>query len=85
MVLAKARESTAMADKIAVRASADGIQPKVGTAPRVSSESIGAVGRAQDAVEGEFRRLSRVGNTSLDGSDTRYGRAVVCETRWMVA
>ena len=29
---------------------------------------------------------SRVGNTTLDQSDTRHGRvAVVGETRWMVA
>ena len=45
------------ADKIAVRASADGIQLKVETAPRFSSQSIGAVGRAQDAVEGQIRCL----------------------------
>ena len=44
-------------EKIAVRASADGIQPKAETAPRFSSQSIGAVGRAQDAVEGEIRCL----------------------------
>ena len=46
-----------LADKIAVRASADGIQLKVETAPRFSSQSIGAVGRAQDAVEGQIRCL----------------------------
>ena len=46
-----------LADKIAVRASADGIQLKVQTAPRFSSQSIGAVGRAQDAVEGQIRCL----------------------------
>ena len=45
------------ADMIAVRASADGIQFKVETAPRFSSQSIGAVGRAQDAVEGQIRCL----------------------------
>ena len=44
-----------LADKIAVRASADGIQPKFETAPRFSSQSIGAVERAQDAVEGQIR------------------------------
>ena len=38
-----------LADKIALRASADGIQLKVETTPRFS-QSIGAVGRAQDAV-----------------------------------
>ena len=43
-----------LADKIAVRASADGIQLKVETAPRFSSQSIGAVGRAQDAVAGQI-------------------------------
>ena len=46
-----------LADKIALRARADGIQLKVETAPRFSSQSIGAVGRAQDAVEGQIRRL----------------------------
>ena len=34
-----------LADKIAVRASADGIQLKVETSPRFSSQSIGPVGR----------------------------------------
>ena len=33
-----------LADRIAERASADGIQPKVETAPRFSSQSIGEVG-----------------------------------------
>ena len=46
-----------LADKIAVRASADGIQLKVETAPRLSSQNIGAVGRAQEAVEGQMRCL----------------------------
>ena len=46
-----------LADKIALRASADGIQLKVETAPTFSSQSIGAVGRAQDAVEGQIRCL----------------------------
>ena len=46
-----------LADKIAVRASADGIQLKVETAPRFSSQSIGSVERAQDAVEGQIRWL----------------------------
>ena len=46
-----------LADKIAVRASAEGVQLKVETAPRFSSQSIGAVGRAQDAVEGPIRCL----------------------------
>ena len=46
-----------LADKIAVRASADGLQPKVEVAPRFSSQSVGAVGRAQDAVEGQIRCL----------------------------
>ena len=43
-----------LADKIALRASADGIQLKVETAPRFSSQIIGAVGRVQDAVEVRF-------------------------------
>ena len=46
-----------LVDKIALRASADGSQLKVETAPRFSSQSIGAVGRAQDAVEGQIRCL----------------------------
>ena len=46
-----------LAEKIAVRASADGIQLKVETAPRFSSQSIGAAGKAQDAVEGQIRCL----------------------------
>ena len=45
------------AEKIAVRASADVIQPKIETAPGFSSRSIGAVGRAQDAVEGQRLEL----------------------------
>ena len=36
-----------LADKIAPRASADGIQLKVETAPRFSSQSISAVGRTK--------------------------------------
>ena len=43
--------------QFALRASADGIQLKVETAPRFSSQNIGAVGRAQDAVEGQIRCL----------------------------
>ena len=46
-----------LVDKIVVRASADGIQLKVETAPRFSSQSIGAVGRAEDAVGGQIRCL----------------------------
>ena len=46
-----------LADKIAVRASADGIQLKVETAPRSSRQNIDAVGRAQDAVECQIRCL----------------------------
>ena len=46
-----------LAEKIAVRASADGIQLDVERAPRLSSQSVGAVGRAQDAVEGQTRCL----------------------------
>ena len=76
-----------LAEKIAVRASADGIQLKVEKAPRFSSQSIGAVGRAQDAVGRSDSMLpSRVGNTSLGGSDASDGRvAVFGETRVMVA
>ena len=62
------------ADKIALRASAAGIQLKVETAARFSSQSIGAVGRAKDAVEGQNRCLR-----------LELGAAVVGETRWMVA
>ena len=46
-----------LADKIALRAGADGIQLKVETAPRFSGQFIGAVGRAQDAVEFQIRCL----------------------------
>ena len=45
-------------DKIALRASADGIQVKVETAPMFSSQSIGAAERAQDAVEGQIGVLA---------------------------
>ena len=44
-----------LADKIALRTSADGIQLKIETTPRFSSQSIGAVGRAQHAVEFDAR------------------------------
>ena len=77
-----------LADKIAVRASADGTQLKVEVAPRFSSQSIGAVGRAQDAVEGQIRcvRLELETRASLVGSDSSHGCvAVDGETRWMVA
>ena len=47
----------ALADKIALRASAEGILLKVETAPRSSSQSVGPVGRAQDAVECQIRCL----------------------------
>ena len=40
-----------------MRASAHGIQLKVESAPRFSSQSIGAVGRAQDPVEAQIRCL----------------------------
>ena len=46
-----------LADNMALRTSADGIQLKVEAAPRFSSQSIGAVGRAQDAVEDQIRCL----------------------------
>ena len=46
-----------LADNLALRASADGIQLKVETALRFGSQSIVAVGRAQDAVEGQIRCL----------------------------
>ena len=48
----------ALADKIAQRTSADCIQLKVETAPRFSSQI--AVGRAQDAVEGQIWRVDTV-------------------------
>ena len=64
----------ALADEIALRASADAIQLKVEIAPRFSSQVIGAVGRTQDAVEGHIRclrveletRLSREVTLSMD-------------------
>ena len=61
-----------LADKVAVRASADGIQLKVETAPRFSSQNIGAVGRAQDAVEGQIRslRLELGTRLSMEGTPT---------------
>ena len=76
-----------LADNIALRASADGIQLKVATAPRISSQSIGVVGRAQDAVaRSDSMFEARVGRTSLDGSSTRQGRVTtVGETCWIVA
>ena len=49
--------SRSLADKITVRDSADGIQLKDEVPPRFSIQSIGAVGRAQDAVEGQIRCL----------------------------
>ena len=59
-----------LADKIAVRASADGIQLKVEAAPRFTCQSIGSVGRAQDAVEGQIRclRLELETRLSLDAT-----------------
>ena len=59
-----------LADRIALRASADGIQPKVETAPRFSSHSIGAVGRAQDAVEGHIRCVRLELETRLSTEET---------------
>ena len=47
----------ALADKIALRASADGIKLKVETAPMFSSQGMGPTGRAQDAVEGQIQCL----------------------------
>ena len=75
-----------LADKIAVRASADGIQLKVETAPRFISQlhwcSWASTRRCGTS---DSMLASRVGNTTLDRSDTRHGRvAVVGETRWMV-
>ena len=57
-----------LAEKIAMRASADGIQLKVEVAPMFSSRSIGAVGRAQNAVECQIRfefRAAAVKNSEL--------------------
>ena len=75
------------ADKIALKASADGIQLKVETAPRFRSQSIGAVGRAQYAVEGHIRCFRLELETRLSvGSDTCHGHmTVVGETRRVVA
>ena len=76
-----------LADKIAVRASVDGIKLKVETAPRFSSQSIGAVGSEHkmqwkarfDACVSSWKRVSR----------WRWLRPWLCgvdgETRWMVA
>ena len=73
-----------LVNKIAVRASADGIQLKVETAPRFSSQSIGAVG-TRCSGGSDSMLAARVGNTSLARCDTRHGRvAVVGKTRWMV-
>ena len=59
---------SSLADKIAVKASADGIQLKVETAPRFSRQSTSAVARGQDAVEGQIRCLRlELENTSLVG------------------
>ena len=61
------------ADKIAVRASADGIQLKSWASTRRCGTS-------------DSMFASRVGNTTLDRSDARHGCvAVVGETQWMVA
>ena len=60
----------ASADKIALKASADGIQLQVETAPRFSSQSIGAVGRAQDAVESQIRCLRLELETRLSMEET---------------
>ena len=59
-----------LADKIALRASADGIQLKVETAPRFSS--IGAVGRPQDPVEGQIRCLRLELETRLSREVTPF-------------
>ena len=61
-----------LADKIVVSASAGGIQLKVETAPRFSGQSIGAVGRAQDAVEGQIRclRLELETRLSIEATPT---------------
>ena len=47
----------ALADKILLRAGADGLQPEVEAAPRFSSQRIGAGGRVHGAVEGQIRCL----------------------------
>ena len=73
-----------LADKIAVRASADGIQLKVETLPRFSTQRIGADGRAQDVVEGQIRCLRLELETRLS-IEVTPAMAVVGETRWMVA
>ena len=63
-----------LADKIALRASADGIQLKVKTAKKFSSQSIGAVGRAPDVVEGQIRCLRLELDTRLSIEVTPHGR-----------
>ena len=65
-----------------MKACADGTQLKVETAPRSSSQSIGAVGRAQDVVEGQIRCLRLELETRLSIEVTP---AVVGKLRWMVA
>ena len=71
------------ADRIALlRASADGIQLKVETAPRFS-QSIGAVGRAQDAVEGQTRCLrleleARLSREVTPAMDIQFGTQDGC-------
>ena len=64
-----------LAGKIALRASADGMQLKVETAPRFSSQIVGAVGRAQDAVEGQIRclRLELETRLSLEVTPPMHG------------
>ena len=81
------RSLRSLADKIAVRASADGIQLKVATAPRFSSQSIGAAGRAQDAVEGQIRclRLELETRLSLDVTQPwMCGQWLVRHAGWLL-
>ena len=69
-----------LADKIAARASADGIQLEVEVAPRFSIQSIGGAWRAQDAVEGRIRclRLELEPRVSF-GSDSSHGCLAVVD------
>ena len=69
--------SRSLAEKIAVRASADGIQLKVEVAPRFSSRSICEVSSKRCSGRSDSMLASRVGNASLVGSDSSSGCVAV--------
>ena len=74
-----------LADKIALRASEDGIQLKVETY-RDSAVKASVQLEEHKTQWKDSMREARVGNTFLNRSDTRHGRmAMVGETRRMVA